>query len=228
MNRRRKHSHKALWAIAAIMAIAAAVIIINGFTHDDIDDMAWEKSRQPEQQHIETDTIMPGAIIDSDGISGMVLIGEETATAVKRLSTHFDIDSIITDDTPTGRNYTLSKDGEIQIILQNSSHRRISAIFILAGDYFTERGIGVGSTFASVFSAYPDAEMRLGEAEDGINGSSELCKATDGMLFLKWLDETASPKIASYTDEGIMTSLTDNYALYRIDEIIITPNTWRE
>ena len=214
-----------IMAIIIIIIIAIAAVIINGLTHDYCDDRAWESlDRNP---HIETDTIEPGNMIDSTGIRGMVLIGEETAMAVKRLSARFDIDSIVTGDSPTDVNYTLSRNGSVEIVLQNSHLGRIGAIFILGSGYFTDCGIGVGSTFASVFSAYPEAEMRLGEAEDGINGSSELCKAAPGILFLKWLDEDATPRIARYNDEGIAVSFIHDYTLLRIDEIIITPHIWQ-
>lgn len=221
----KKRNRSVILTIMAIIIIVIAAIIINGFTHDSRDDKAWESlDRNP---HIETDTIEPGYMIDSTGIRNMVLIGEETAMAVKRLSSQFDIDSIVTGDSPTDVNYTLGRNGSVEIVLQNSHLGRIGAIFILGSDYFTDCGIGVGSTFASVFSAYPDDEMRLGEAEDGINGSSELCKAAPGMLFLKWLDEDATPCIARYNDEGIAVSLIHDHALLRIDEIIITPHIWQ-
>lgn len=223
--KKRNRPTAILTIMAIIIIIAIAAVIINGLTHDYCDDRAWESlDRNP---HIETDTIEPGNMIDSTGIRGMVLIGEETAMAVKRLSARFDIDSIVTGDSPTDVNYTLSRNGSVEIVLQNSHLGRIGAIFILGSGYFTDCGIGVGSTFASVFSAYPEAEMRLGEAEDGINGSSELCKAAPGILFLKWLDEDATPRIARYNDEGIAVSFIHDYALLRIDEIIITPHIWQ-
>ena len=223
--KKRNRPTAILTIMAIIIIIIIAAVIINGLTHDYCDDRAWESlDRNP---HIETDTIEPGNMIDSTGIRGMVLIGEETAMAVKRLSARFDIDSIVTGDSPTDVNYTLSRNGSVEIVLQNSHLGRIGAIFILGSGYFTDCGIGVGSTFASVFSAYPEAEMRLGEAEDGINGSSELCKAAPGILFLKWLDEDATPRIARYNDEGIAVSFIHDYALLRIDEIIITPHIWQ-
>ena len=223
--KKRNRPTAILTIMAIIIIIAIAAVIINGLTHDYCDDRAWESlDRNP---HIETDTIEPGNMIDSTGIRGMVLIGEETAMAVKRLSARFDIDSIVTGDSPTDVNYTLSRNGSVEIVLQNSHLGRIGAIFILGSGYFTDCGIGIGSTFASVFSAYPEAEMRLGEAEDGINGSSELCKAAPGILFLKWLDEDATPRIARYNDEGIAVSFIHDYALLRIDEIIITPHIWQ-
>lgn len=218
---KRKTRKHIIWAILLILAIITAAIVINGLTHDAIDDHAWESRNS--SPHVEVDIISPGCIIDSTGIRGMVLIGEETATAVKRLSDRFDIDSIV---GPEGANYTLSKNGKTEIILQNSHLGRISAIFILGSDYFTDCGIGVGATFASVFADYPDAEMRLGEAEDGLNGSSELCKALPGMLFLKWLGDDATPHIAHYGQDGSMTALRNDYHLYRVDEIIITPHIW--
>ncbi len=223
--RRRKSAKKLiLWIVATAILSILALIAIYGFTHDAIDNAAWNNRKL--KQNIEADTISPGAIFDSSGIKDIVLINEETKNAIKRLSAHFSIDSIATGENTSDVNYLLSKNGETQIILQNSSTGRISAIFIVGGDYFTDCGIGVGSTFASVFSAYPDAEMRLGEAEDGINGSSELCKVAPGILLLKWLDESATPRVACYNDNGIMLKLSDNYGLNRIDEIIITHAIW--
>ena len=220
--KKRKHT-AAIAVIAAITAIVAAIVVY-GFMHDTIDDHAWESRNITPK--IVIDTITPGTIIDSTGIRGMVLIGEETAMAVRRLSATFDIDSIVTGDSPAAFNYTLSRNSTVEIILQNSHLGRISAIFILGGDYFTDCGIGVGSTFASVLAAYPHAEMRLGEAEDGMNGSSELCKAAPGMLFLKWLGEDATPQLARYRNDGTMESLSHGYGSCLVDEIIITPAIW--
>ena len=224
MTQKRKAGRIAAVAALAIVVIVVAAVIINGLTHDARDDRAWESlDRHP---RVEVDTIVPGAIIDSTGINGVVAIGEETATAVKRLSARFDIDSIVTGGDPTDMNYTLSRNGDTHIVLQNDRRGRIGAIFILGGDYFTDRGIGVGATFASVFSAYPQSELRLGEAEDGINGSSELCKSAPGMLFIKWLGDDATPHVAQYADDGTMQSLAPDYHGQRIDEIVITPAIW--
>lgn len=224
MTKKCKTCRIAVFTAIAVVTVAVAAIIINGFTHDAYDDHVWESRNQ--HPSMEVDTIMPGVIIDSTGIGGMVVIGEQTAVAVKRLSSQFDIDSVATGSSPVDVNYTLSSNGEIHMVLQNDSRGCVSAIFILGGDYFTDSGIGVGSTFAAVFAAYPQSEMRLGEVSDGINGSCELCKAAPGMLFMKWLDDTAVPHVARYGDDGIMESLASDYHGERIDEIVITPAIW--
>ena len=125
--KKRKHT-AAIAVIAAITAIVAAIVVY-GFMHDTIDDHAWESRNITPK--IVIDTITPGTIIDSTGIRGMALIGEETAMAVRRLSATFDIDSIVTGDSPAAVNYTLSRNSTVEIILQNSYLGRISAIFIL-------------------------------------------------------------------------------------------------
>lgn len=222
--KRKKHRKSVIWILVAIVVIIVAAIVVNALLHDAIDDMMWEKRNATPT--ITTDTIAPGMVIDSTGITGLARLGEPTADVVKRASAQFEIDSIITGDSPTDVNYTLNRNGETLVVLQNSSRGTISTIFILGKEFFTDHGLGVGSTFASVFAEYKNAEMRLGETEDGINGSCELCKAIPGMLVVKWLDDDPSHQVATYDNNGVMLKLNDNYHLLKIDEIIITPAIW--
>ena len=66
MTKKCKTCRIAVFTAIAVVAVAVAAIIINGFTHDAYDDHVWESRNQ--HPSMEVDTIMPGAIIDSTGV----------------------------------------------------------------------------------------------------------------------------------------------------------------
>ena len=212
--------------LSAIIAAILIIIIANGLLGDKIEDAAWETYHAVHKSHVETDTISPGQLINDDGIISLVNLGDNTANVVKRLSREYEIDTIETGPEPSDRNYVLSRSGSPCIILQNAINETIATIFILdEGFYVDGSGVHVKSTFGNVIISYPEAELRLGETEDGLHGSCELCKISDNILLVKWLDGD-STHIANYDENGLFRSFKNGYESQRIDEIIITNSAW--
>ena len=212
--------------LSAIIAAILIIIIANGLLGDKIEDAAWETYHAAHKSHVETDTISPGQLINDDGIISLVNLGDNTTNVVKRLSRQYEIDTIETGPGPSDRNYVLSRSGSPCIILQNAINETIATIFILdEGFYVDGSGVHVKSTFGNVIISYPEAELRLGETEDGLHGSCELCKISDNILLVKWLDGD-STHIANYDENGLFRSFKNGYESQRIDEIIITNSAW--
>ena len=212
--------------LSAIIAAILIIIIANGLLGDKIEDAAWETYHAAHKSHVETDTISPGQLINDDGIISLVNLGDNTANVVKRLSRECEIDTIETGPEPSDRNYVLSRSGSPCIILQNAINETIATIFILdEGFYVDGSGVHVKSTFGNVIISYPEAELRLGETEDGLHGSCELCKISDNILLVKWLDGD-STHIANYDENGLFRSFKNGYESQQLDEIIITNSAW--
>lgn len=213
-------------AISAIIAAILIIIIANGLLGDKIEDAAWETYHAAHKSHVETDTITPGLLINDDGIISLVNLGDNTTNVVKRLSRQYEIDTIETGPEPSDKNYVLSRSSSPCIVLQNAINETIATIFILdEGFYVDGSGVHVKSTFGNVIISYPEAELRLGETEDGLHGSCELCKISDNILLVKWLDGD-STHIANYDENGLFRSFKNGYESQQLDEIIITNSAW--
>lgn len=212
--------------LSAIIAAILIIIIANGLLGDKIEDAAWETYHAAHKSHVETDTITPGLLINDDGIISLVNLGDNTANVVKRLSREYEIDTIETGPDPSERNYMLSQHDRPCIILQNAINNTIATIFILDENfYIDDSGVHVKSMFGNVDISYPKAELRLGETEDGLHSSCELCKISDNLLLVKWLDGD-STHIANYDESGLFLSFKEGHQSQEIDEIIITNSAW--
>ena len=208
-----------------ILAILAA-IIANGLLSDKIENAAWKNFHAAHKSRVETDTIAPGLLINDDGIISFIGLGDNTANAIKRLSQQYEIDTIETGPATFERNYVLSQHDRSCIILQNAVNNTIATIFILDENFYIDNsGVHVKSMFGNVEMSYPEAELRLGETEDGLHGSCELCKISDNLLLVKWLDGD-STHIANYGESGLSLSFKNGYEFQQIDEIIITNSAW--
>ena len=222
----RQALKRVLISISGIIAAVLIIIIVDGLLGDKIDDAAWESFHAAHKSHVETDTIAPGLLLNDDGITSLVNLGDNTANALKRLGRQYEIDTITTGPDPSERNYVLSQSGQPSIILQNAGNGTIATIFILNENFYVDdSGMHVQSLFGNIPVFYPEAEFRLGETEDGLHGSCELCKISDNILLVKWLDED-STHLANYDESGIFRSFKKGCESQRVDEIIITTSAW--
>lgn len=165
-------------------------------------------------------------LIKENAVGTLFTLGEISHKAVNKVKSMYEVTTQKNGPDHFDFLYILKKDGVPQFVINNNPTGHISEIFVYSPEYRTSAGLHVGMTFGEIFSEFPNADMRYGDAYDSINeySSAEMCKA-NGVLLLHFTPDDDT-KMAIYDYDSMTFKLKNRNTRVKVDAILVTSAIW--